>query len=201
MLHRTLLTSTAHFTFKQYRGPSKIPKSQNTSLQTLGLTLYHKNDSQSYHEHFVTSAPASCFHDESGSIISLWEIIRAKRIDKHKMGKCDWCGHHPPKPCVVYKPQPCHMQCGGGGVECLRCSDYPGYQWSDADQTWVSCDLCGGSSRVPCEACHKSSGTKRVFRSYCNNPHAAHSRDHTKYPSDKCNMIDYNSWYRNRMNS
>lgn len=89
MLHRTWLTSTAHFTFKQYRGPSKIPKSQSTSLQTLGLTLNHKNDYQSYHEYFVTYAPASCFHDESRGIIPLWEIIKAKRIDKHKMGKCD----------------------------------------------------------------------------------------------------------------
>lgn len=203
VLHRTWLTSTAHFTFKQYREPSKIPKSQSTSLQTLGLTLNHKNDSQSYPEHFVTYAPASCFHDKSGSIISLREIIRAKRIDKHKMGKCDWCGHYPPKPCVVYKLQPCSRQCGGEGFECLQCkySDYPGYQWSDNDKTWISCDLCNGSRRVRCFACHESSGTKRVLYGYCNNELSAHSTDYAKYPINRCNTIFYNSWYRNRMNS
>lgn len=104
---------------------------------------------------------------------------------------------------MVYTEETCSRDCGGEGFECLQCkySDHPGLQWSDTYQTWINCDLCVGSRRVPCIACHNSSGTKRVLYGYCDNSLSAHSTDYAKYPINECNMINRNSWYKNRMNS
>lgn len=119
------------------------------------------------------------------------------------MGRCKWCGHYPTKPCIVYEPQPCSRACGGEGFDCLDCKDsgYPGYQRINTHPGWKECVLCEGSGKVRCGACYNSSGTKRVFKTYCHNPLAGHSEDYNKYPFKKCDMISYNSWYKNRMKS